>query len=97
MRDVYPIKYYKDEGFVEHKIEIKDEDLEKIIDEYLTHHADFDFEEIEIVNNRPMNIWLHVKCRRYVDPDASEEEQLEQIGDAEVQIPGSYDGNPSFQ
>jgi hypothetical protein len=24
MRDIYPVKYYKDEGFVEYKIEIND-------------------------------------------------------------------------
>jgi hypothetical protein len=28
MREVYPVKYYKDEGFVEHKIEINDEGLD---------------------------------------------------------------------
>ena len=31
MRDVYPVKYYKDEGFIERKIEIDEEDLERII------------------------------------------------------------------
>lgn len=28
MRDVFPVKYYKDEGFVEHKIEINEDDLQ---------------------------------------------------------------------
>ena len=92
MRDVYPIKYYKDEGFVEYKIELGDEDLAAIIEEYLLRHADFDFDEIEIVNNRPMNIWLHAKCRRYIDPDEDEDEQVQ---DAEVEISGNYDGNPT--
>jgi hypothetical protein len=69
MRDVYPVKYYKDEGFIERKIKIDEDDLGRIIEEYLSRHADFDFDEIEIVNNRPMNIWLYAKCRRYIDPD----------------------------
>jgi hypothetical protein len=68
MRHVYPVKYYKNEGFIESKIEIDEGDLDRIIEEYLNRHADFDFDEIEIVNNRPMNIWLYAKCRRYIDP-----------------------------
>lgn len=92
MRDVYLIKYYKDEGFVEYKIENKDEDMEEIIEEYLRRHAEFDFDEVEVVNNRPMNIWLHAKCRRYLDPEEPEEEQIE---DPEVVIRGEYDGNPT--
>jgi hypothetical protein len=43
--------------------------LIQIIEEYLSRHADFDFDKIEIVNNRPMNIWLYAKCRKYIDPD----------------------------
>ncbi len=35
MRNIYPVKYYRDEGFVEHKIGLGDEDLEEIIPEYL--------------------------------------------------------------
>ena len=92
MRDVFPVKYYKDEGFVEYKIEIDDGDLEEIIGDYLSLHAEFDFDEIEVVNNRPMNIWLYAKCRKYLDPDASDEEQ---VADAEVEVPGEYDGNPT--
>ena len=65
---MYPIKHYKDEGFVERKIEINEEDLPAIIEEYLLAHGNFHFDEIEIVNNRPMNIWLHAKCRTYIDP-----------------------------
>jgi hypothetical protein len=76
MREVYPVKYYKDEGFVERKIELNDEDLDRIIEEYLRLHAEFEFDEIEIVNNRPMNIWLHAKCRKYIDPDVPEEDQI---------------------
>ena len=92
MREVYPVKYYKDGGFVERKIELNDEDLDRIIEEYLRLHAEFEFDEIEIVNNRPMNIWLHAKCRKYIDPDVPEEDQ---ITDAEVQISGKYDDNPT--
>ncbi len=92
MRDVFPVKYYKDEGFVERKIEINEDDLEEVIEEYLMRHADFDFDEIEIVNNRPMNVWLYAKCRKYVDPDESEDEQ---VTDAEVEVTGPYDDNPT--
>ena len=92
MREVFPVKYYKDEGFVERKIELDDEDLDQIIEEYLRLHAHFDFDEIEIVNNRPMNIWLYAKCRKYIDPDAPEQDQ---ITDAEVQVSGKYDDKPT--
>jgi hypothetical protein len=85
MCNVYPVKYYKDEGFVEHKIEIDGEDLEEIIEGYLMRHAEFDFDEIEIVDSHPMNIWLYAKCRKYIDPDAPEEEH---IADAEIEVPG---------
>jgi hypothetical protein len=97
MHDVFPTKYYPDEGFVERKIEINDEDLAEIIEDYLTRHGDFDFDEIEIVNNRPMNIWLYAKCRKYVDPDVEPEEQETEAIDlgAEVQVAGKYDGNPT--
>jgi hypothetical protein len=77
---------------VERKIELDNEDLDQIIEEYLRLHADFDFDEIEIVNNRPMNIWLYAKCRKYIDPDAPEQDQ---ITDAEVQVSGKYDDNPT--
>ncbi len=30
MRTIDPVKYYSDEGFVEHKIELGDEDLEEM-------------------------------------------------------------------
>ena len=97
MRSIYPVKYYSDEGFVEHKIEIGDEDLEEIIRAYLERHADFDFDEVEVVNNRPMNIWLSAKCRKYVDPDAAaakQEAEASQLG-AEIKVTGEYDGNPT--
>ena len=94
MRDVFPVKYYKDEGFVEYKFEINDEDLSEIIEEYLINHSDVDFDELEVVNNRPMNIWLYAKCRKYIDPERPKEEQVSDAG-AEVQISGKYDGNPT--
>ena len=49
---MYGIKYYSKEGFVETKLEINDEDLQEIIEDYLLRHADFDIDEVEIVNNR---------------------------------------------
>jgi hypothetical protein len=72
MRNVFPVKYYRDEGFIEHKLEIDDEDLQAIIAEYLHNHADFDFDEVEVMNNRPVNLWLYAKCRKYVDPPGTE-------------------------
>lgn len=97
MRDIFPVKFYSDEGFVEYKLEINDEDLEEIIEDYLSRHAKFDFDELELVNNRPMNIWLYAKCRKYVDPDASKEEQSSEAGKlgAEVEVTGEYDDNPT--
>ena len=91
MRDVYPIKYYSQEGFIERKFEINEEDLQEIIEEYLQSHSAFDFDEVEIVNNRPMNIWLYAKCRTYIDSDDPEKDKA--LWDAEVEIPGDYDGN----
>jgi len=89
-RDVYPVKYYSKEGFVEHKIELDDEDLAEIIEEYLIRHAEFDIDEVEIVNNRPMNIWLYALCRKYVEnsDEATDNE-------AEVEVKGDYDDNPT--
>ncbi len=94
IRDVYPIKYYSKEGFVERKLEINEEDLEEIIEDYLRRNTEFDFDEIEIVNNRPMNIWLYALCRTYIDPDDPDKEEA--LNDAEVEIIGDYDGNPTF-
>lgn len=91
LRNIFPVKYYKDEGFVEHKIEITEGDLQDIIDEYVSRHADFDFDEVEVVNNRPMNVWLYATCRKYVHPDDPERD----IEGAEVQVNGEYDGNPT--
>ncbi|MBD7939658.1 hypothetical protein H9655_21680 [Cytobacillus sp. Sa5YUA1] len=91
MRTIYPIKYYSQEGFVERKIEINEEDLKMIIEDYLMRHVDFD--EIEIVNNRPINIWLYAKCRSYVNDEDSDSD--ESYLDAEVEIKGDYDGNPT--
>lgn len=92
MRDVFPVKYYKDEGFVEYKFEIDDGDLSEVIEDYLSRHSAVDFDEVEVVNNRPMNIWLYAKCRVHIDPDMPLDEQIE---GAEVQVSGKYDGNPT--
>jgi hypothetical protein len=56
-------------------------------------HGDFDFDEIEIVNKRPMSIWLHAKCRKYIDKKASTDEQRDQASEAgaEVEVIGPYD------
>jgi hypothetical protein len=52
---------------------------------------------IEVVNNRPTNIWLYAKCRKYVDPDAPDAEQEAEASKfgAEVNVTGEYDGNPT--
>jgi hypothetical protein len=39
VRVVFPVRHYKDEGFVERKIEINEEDLPAIIEEYLLRTA----------------------------------------------------------
>jgi hypothetical protein len=44
------------------------------------------FDEVEIVNNCPMNIWLYAKCRKYVDPDNPGED----LDDVEVEVKGDY-------
>ena len=92
MRDVYPVRYYKGEGFIERKIEIDEEDLDQIVEEYLSRHADFDSMKLRLSTIRPMNIWLYAKCRTYIHSDAPKEEQ---IAAAEVQVSGKYDGNPT--
>lgn len=56
-------------------------------------HLEFDFDEVEIVNNRPMNIWLHAKCRKYIDED---EPEIDIINEADVEVDGEYDDNPLF-
>ncbi len=90
MRVVFPIKYYKDEGFVERTIEINDEDLQEIIEDYLSTHSDFEFDEVTIVNMRPMNTWLHAKCRKYLDPDLPLDQQVSEA-EAEIQVSGPYE------
>ena len=47
-----------------------------------------EFDEIEIVNKRPMNIWLYAKCRKFIDPD----EQVSKA-EAEEEISGKYEDN----
>jgi hypothetical protein len=91
MREVYPVKYYRDEGFVETKIEINEEGLPAIIEYYVRDHTDVDFDEIEVVNNRPVNVWLYAKCRKYVDPEDPEAD----LSVAEVIVAGPYDDNPT--
>lgn len=71
-RDVYPVKYYRKEGFVERKIELDEENLAEMIKDYLLRHADFEIDEVEVVNNRPMsgctrsaaNMWPTSRRRR---------------------------------
>ena len=40
-----------------------------------------------------MNIWLYAKCRTYIDQGNPEEDEA--LRDAEVEIDGDYDGNPT--
>ena len=39
-----------------------------------------------------MNIWLHAKCRKFIDPDEPEEEQVSKA-EAEEGISGKYEDN----
>ncbi len=78
---------------MERKFEINEEDLPAIIEEYLRQHTDFDFDDIEIVNNRPVNIWLYALCRTYIDPDDPDHNNA--LRNAEIEITGDYDGNPT--
>jgi hypothetical protein len=94
MRTVYPVKYYRDEGFIETKFEVYDDDLPAIFEVYLREHADIDFDEVEVTNNRPMNVWLYVTCRAYVDPDDPDPKSLD-LSVADVIVLGPYDGNPT--
>ena len=89
MRNRFPVKDDRREGFVEQKGEISRE--------YLERHAEFDFDEVEVVNNRPTNIGLYATCRKYVDPDLpADEKEAEATGfGAEVNVTGEYDGNPT--
>ena len=64
---------------------------EKLCEYYLRNHAEFDFDEVEIVNNRPMNIWLYAKCRKYIDPA----DPGDDLDNAEVEVKGEYDDNPT--
>ena len=61
--------YYKKDDLVEHVVQIDDSDMKRMVEEYLMEHADFDFDEVELTNNRPMNIWLTARCLKYIDPD----------------------------
>jgi len=85
IREVYPTEYYSKEGLVERKIEINEEDLQEIIEDYFLKNTEFDFDEIEIVNNRPMNIWLYAKCRKYIDQDNSK-------GDEALNVYSTFSG-----
>lgn len=38
-------------------------------------YEEFTFDEIEVVYNRPMNVWFDATCRQYLNPEAPEEEQ----------------------
>ena len=51
-----------------------------MIKDYLSSYAAFDFDEVDIVNNRPMNIWLYAKCRRYINPEEDEDRQVQGCG-----------------
>lgn len=53
MRTVFPVKYYKDEGFVERKIELDDNDLQEIIQDWLIDNADFEFDEVYLDLDEP--------------------------------------------
>jgi hypothetical protein len=45
MRVIYPVKHYRDADFIERKVEPTEDNLHDIIEEYLSSHADFEFNE----------------------------------------------------
>ena len=49
-------------------------DLKQMIEDDVISNADFEFDEIELINNRPMNVWLTAKCLKYIDPDDEDPE-----------------------
>ncbi|WP_228286493.1 hypothetical protein [Hafnia paralvei] len=59
MRTVFPVKYYKDEGFVERKIELDDNDLQEIIQDWLIDNA----ASTLTLTNRNMSNGGMLKCR----------------------------------
>lgn len=67
------------------------EDVQGIIEAYLHWHAEFDVDDMTLVNNRPMNIWLYAKCRTYVDPD----NPGDVLDEADMAMAGEYDDNPT--
>jgi hypothetical protein len=69
MRMVYPVKEYRDEGFIETKFEVDDDELPAIFEDYLCERTDIDFDKEEVITNRLMNVWLSVHCGAYADPD----------------------------
>lgn len=79
---------------MERNLEINEEDLPTIIEEYVRQNMDFDFDDIETVNNRPVNIWLYALCRTYIDSDDPDHNQA--LRGAEIGITGDYDANPSW-
>ncbi len=67
------------------------EDVQGIIEAYLHWHAEFDVDDMTLVNNRPMNIWLYAKCRTCVDPD----NPGDVLDEADMAMAGEYDDNPT--
>jgi len=76
MRLVYPVIYYEDEGFIEYKYELVDEDIHTILEDYVHMNSEYDIDETEADNLRPLNTWFHVNCRKYIDPELPLEEQI---------------------
>ncbi len=61
--------YYKADGFIEFEVGIDHDDLIAAIEQCLSSHSDFDFDECEIQNGSPFRISLTAKCRTYVDEE----------------------------
>ncbi len=61
--------YYKADGFIEFEVDIDHDDLIAAIEEYLSLHSDFDFDECDIQNDSPFRVSLTATCRKYVDDE----------------------------
>ena len=88
MRLVYPVVFYEDEGFIEYKYDLVDSDIHKILEDHVFMNSEYDLDEAEADNLRPLNTWFYVNCRKYINPELPIDEQIE---DADEIRSGEYE------
>ena len=86
MGEIGQSTYYKADGFIEFEVDIAHDDLIAAIEDYLSLHSDFDFDECEIQNGSPFRVSLTAKCRTYVDDEHPDFE-------ADVETDKAYQGS----